>query len=184
MFVPLFFLIYITECSGLQATEMQWHKQIVTPYANGQFKLMITQRNNISLFAIPGALFAAIQHMHHTPGNLNPLKLCRVIETLLLWCCSVSCLVCPIHSDRQMCFSIMICLHACYAYCVLFKYTSQCCVVCMTNNRMLNLQGHRRRPHSAEKVYNSINPISYFFSFAPLYPKTKFKLYLRNSLLT
>lgn len=129
---------------------MQWHKQLVTPCADDQFKSIISQRNNNPLLAIPGAPFAAIQHMHRTPGNPNPWKLCRVIETLPLWCRGVSCLVRPLHSDRQMCFSTMMCLHACYAYCVLFKYTSRSRVVCMTNNRILNLQGRRRRPHSVE----------------------------------
>lgn len=169
--LAIVFFICITERSGLKATEVQWRKQVITPYANGLFKLIISQRNKNPLFTIPDALFAAIEHVHHTPGNLNPLKLCRVIETLLLWCCGVSCLVHPIHSDRQMCFSIMICLHACYAYCVLFKYTSQCRVVCMTNTRILNLQGHGRRSHSAEEtglqIYYSDLTI---FSFGSLCP--------------
>lgn len=64
VFGLLFFFIYITECSGLKATEVQWHKQLVTPYANSHFKLIISQRNNNPLFTIPGALFTAIQHMH------------------------------------------------------------------------------------------------------------------------
>lgn len=93
MFLPLVFFIYITECSGLKATEVQCHKQIVTAYANGWFKLIISQRNKNPLFTIPGALLAAIQYMHHTRGNLSPLKLCRISEMLLLWWW-----VCPVWS--------------------------------------------------------------------------------------
>lgn len=119
------------------------------------------------------------------PGILNHLKFCRIIETVLEQCCSEFCSVCPIHSDSQMCFSVMICLHACYAYCFLLKCTLPCRVVCMTNSRILNLQGCKSRPRDAKRTYFQIYfPYPTEFSFDLSCPMNKSKVHLRVSMFT
>jgi len=55
----------------------------------------------------------------------------------------------------------------------------------MTNSRIRNLQGHRKRPHGAERTVLQISfPDPTIFSFSPLCSRSKFKLYLRISMLT
>lgn len=77
----------------------------------------------------------------------------------------------------------MIRLHAYYAYCFLLQCTLQCCVVCMTNSRILNLQGHRRRSHDAERTDLQISlPDPIEFSYGTWCPRNKIKLYLKISL--